>query len=186
MNKKLAPALRAALASLALAGAALTPTFADDGHNHGAEPAAAQGQASPRVEAHSDLFELVGVVDKGQMTVYLDRYATNEPITNAKIEFESGAIKGVAAAQPDGTYSIKFDALSKPGELAFSFTVAAGPDTDLLAGELHIEDPHAHEEAAGRPWARWAGIAAAAVAVLAAALYAGRKFARRRAQRTLA
>jgi hypothetical protein len=186
MNKKLAPVLRATLASLAFAGFATLPAFADDGHNHGAEPAAAEGRASPRVEAHSDLFELVGVVEKGQMTVYLDRYATNEPVTNAKIEFESGENKGVAAAQPDGTYVIKFDALSKPGELPFSFTVAAGSDTDLLAGELHIEDPHAHEEAPGRPWARWAGFAAAAFAALAAALYARRKFASRRASRTLA
>ena len=186
MNKKIFALLRAAFASTALACAATFPSFADDGHNHGAEPAAAAGQASPRVEAHSDLFELVGVVEKGQMTVYLDRYATNEPVTNAKIEFESGSQKGVAAPQPDGTYLIKFEALSKPGELPFSFTVAAGSDTDLLAGELHIEDPHAHEEVAAKPWLRWAGMAAAALAALAAALYARRKFANRRAQRTLA
>lgn len=186
MNNKLAPAVRATLASLALAFTATAPAFADDGHNHGAAPAGAEGQASPRVQAHSDLFELVGVVEKGQMTVYLDRYATNEPVTNAKIEFEAGAQKGVASPQPDGTYLIKFDALSKPGELPFSFTVGAGPDTDLLAGELHIEDPHGAEEAAGRPWARWAGIAAAALAALAIAFFARRKFVRRRAQRNLA
>lgn len=186
MNKQLFARPRAALVSAALACAATFPSLADEGHDHGAAPAAAEGQASPRVSAHSDLFELVGIVEKGQMTVYLDRYATNEPVTNAKIEFEAGANKGVASPQPDGTYLIKFDALSKPGELPFSFTVAAGSDTDLLAGELHVEDPHAHEEAAAKPWLRWAGLAAAALAALAAVLYAIRKFASRRAQRTLA
>lgn len=186
MTKKIFALFRATLVSTALACAATFPSLADEGHNHGAEPAAAEGQASPRVEAHSDLFELVGVVEKGQMTVYLDRYATNEPITNAKIEFESDSQKGVAAAQPDGTYLIKFDALSKPGEHAFSFTVAAGPDTDLLAGELRIQDTHAHEEVAAKPWLRWAGFAAAALAASAAAFYARRKFASRRAPRTLA
>ena len=186
MNKKIFDLLGVALASLALSCAATFPSLAGDDHNHGAQPAAGEGQASPRVEAHSDLFELVGVVEKGQMTVYLDRYATNEPIANAKIEFESGANKGVATAQPDGTYLIKFDALSKPGELPFTFTVAAGSDTDLLAGDLRIQDTHAHEEAAAKPWLRWAGMAAAALAALAAALYAARKFASRRAQRTLA
>ena len=186
MNKKLAPTLRATLACLTFVCAATAPAFAGEGHDHDATPAAAQGQATPRVSAHSDLFELVGVVEKGQMTVYLDRYSTNEPVTNAKIEFESGAQKGVATAQPDGTYLIKFDALSKPGELPFSFTVAAGTDTDLLAGELHIEDTHAHEAAVSRPWARWAGFGATALAALAAALYARRMFASRRAQRTLA
>ena len=180
MNKILSPALRAALAVVALAFAAALPAWGSEGHNHDAPPAGGQGQASPRIEAHSDLFELVGVVDKGQMTVYLDRYATNEPVTNAKIEFESGAQKGFATAQPDGTYLIKFDALSKPGGHPFSFTVAAGTDTDLLAGELHIEDPHAHEEVTGRPWARWAGLAAAGLAAFAAAVLTRRKFARRR------
>jgi cobalt-zinc-cadmium efflux system membrane fusion protein len=186
MTKKLFVLLRAALAAMALACAATFPSFADEGHDHGEGPAAAEGQASPRVSAHSDLFELVGIVENRQMTVYLDRYATNEPVTNAKIEFEAGADKGVATAQPDGTYVIKFDALSKPGELPFSFTVAAGSDTDLLAGELHIEDSHAHDEPAAKPWLRWAGFAAAGLASMAAAVFARRKFASRRAQRTLA
>lgn len=181
MNKKLSLAFRATLAALALSCAVIAPSLAGDGHNHDAAPAAAEGQASPRVEAHSDLFELVGIVDKGHMTIYLDRYATNEPVANAKIEYESGSNKGVAAPQPDGTYLVEFDALSKPGELPFSFTVVAGSDTDLLAGELHIEDPHDDEAEAARPWARWAAIAAAALALAAAALFARRKLARRRA-----
>lgn len=184
MNMKPVPAIRALLSALALACAASAPVLAEEGHNHDAAPAGGAGLASPRVEAHSDLFELVGVVEKGQMTVFLDRYATNEPVTNAKIDFESGAQKGVATAQPDGTYLIKFDALAKPGDLPFSFTVAAGTDTDLLAGELHIEDPHAYAETAGRPWLRWAGFGAVAVAALAIALYARRKVASRRALRT--
>lgn len=181
MNKKLLFALRSILTALALSCAAIAPALADEGHNHDAGPATAEGQASPRVQAHSDLFELVGVVEKGQMTVYLDHYATNEPVANAKIEFESGANKGVAAPQPDGTYVVKFDALLAPGEKPFSFTVSAGSDTDLLAGELHIEDPHADEAEAARPWARWAAYAAVALALVAAALYARRKFAPRRA-----
>ena len=76
-----------------------SPARAGPGHDHGDAPAAAAGSASPRVSAHSDVFKLVGVVDKGQMTIYLDRYATNEPVTDAKIEVETGSVKGVAAAQ---------------------------------------------------------------------------------------
>jgi hypothetical protein len=107
--------------------------LADDGHGHGDAAPAAASTASPRIAAHSELFELVGIVDKGQMKVYLDRYATNEPVTGARIEYESGNNKGTAQPQPDGTYLVKFDALGKPGDLPFSFTVSAGPDTDLLA-----------------------------------------------------
>lgn len=155
--------------------------FGGEGHDHGEAAPAAQGTASPRVEAHSELFELVGVVDKGQMTVYLDRYATNEPVRDAKIEFESGAQKGQAQAQADGTYLIKFDALAKPGNLPFAFTVTAGADSDLLAGDLQMQDVHDEHEETARPWLRWAAYAAAVVAALLAATYLLRRRASARA-----
>lgn len=154
----------------------ITPAMADDGHNHDHDKPAATGTASPRVEAHSDLFELVGVVDKGQMTVYLDRYATNEPVLGAKIEYESGATKGVASAQADGTYLIKFDALAKPGELPFAFTVTAGADTDLLAGDLDLHDPHAHANEGVRSWLQWLGYALAGALTLVIAVFLTRKY----------
>ena len=110
------------------------------------------------------------------MTVYLDRYATNEPVTGARIEYESGSNKGVAQPQADGTYLVKFEGLTKPGELPFSFTVAAGSDTDLLAGELHLEDAHEAHSEEGPSWARWAGGAAGLAAALALALVLRRKF----------
>ncbi|MBC5767464.1 hypothetical protein [Ramlibacter albus] len=157
-----------------VASIAVAPVFADDGHDHD-KPAAA-GAASPRVEAHSDLFELVGVVDKGQMTVYLDRYATNEPVLGAKVEYEAGTNKGVAAPQADGTYLIKFDALAKPGELPFSFTVSAGSDTDLLAGELDLKDPHDRAGEGTRSWLKWLGYALAAALTLALAVFLTRKY----------
>ena len=144
----------------------LTPAaWAGPGHDHGDEPAAATGGASPRVTSHSDLFELVGVVDKGEMTIFLDRYATNEPVKDAKIDIEIGNVKGVAAVQADGSYLFKNDVLTKPGELAVSFTVVAGKDADLLAGDLKIGslvDGHAHDEA-GKPWLRWAAYAGGAL-----------------------
>lgn len=160
--------------------------FADEGHDHGNEGAVEQGAANPRFEAHSEIFELVGIAESGRLTVYLDRYATNEPVVNAKVEFESGEVKGVAAPEADGTYAIKLDALSKPGHIPFSFTVTSGTDTDLLAGELEIADAHAHEEGEASPWQRWGGFAAAglaALAILTAAAIAIRKRAARRARK---
>jgi len=149
--------------------------LADDGHGHGDAAPAAASTASPRIAAHSELFELVGIVDKGQMKVYLDRYATNEPVTGARIEYESGNNKGTAQPQPDGTYLVKFDALGKPGDLPFSFTVSAGPDTDLLAGDLDIEDAHDSHAEEKRPWAPWLVGAAAVLAALGIATFAWRK-----------
>ena len=162
----------AASVLLSIAAAA---AVAGEGHDHGDDAPAPVGTASPRMSAHSDLFELVGVVDRGQMTIYLDRYTTNEPVTGARIEYESGSNKGVAQPQADGTYLVKFDALAKPGEIPFSFTVTAGPDSDLLAGDLHLEDAHEAPAKAGRSWAPWLGGVAAVVVALAAAMVLRRR-----------
>jgi membrane fusion protein, heavy metal efflux system len=148
------------------------PAWAGPGHDHGDAPAVAAGSASPRVTSHSDLFEIVGVVSKGEMTLYLDRYASNEPVKDAKIDIEIGNIKGVAAAQADGSYLFKNEILAKPGELAISFTVQAGKDTDLLAGDLKIGSPaddHAHDETS-KPWLRWAAYAGGVLLLIGVAV----------------
>ncbi|MET0310486.1 MAG: hypothetical protein ABW051_00400 [Burkholderiaceae bacterium] len=151
----------------------LTAAHAHDGHDDGVAPAAA-GAASPRVTAHSDLFELTGIAQNGQLTVYLDSYATNEPIANARIEFESGETRGTAAPQPDGTYLIKFDALARHEVVPFAFTVTAGQETDLLAGELDLSEAHAHEETAGRDWMKLAAYGAAGLLLCALAFFFAR------------
>ena len=165
--------VQAAIIVIATLMLLLTPAvWASPGHDHGDAPAASVGTASPRVTSHSDLFELVGVVEKGEMTIFLDRYATNEPVKDAKIDVEIGNIKGVAAVQPDGSYLFKNDVLAKPGELAVSFTVIAGKDADLLAGDLKIGSPvddHAHD-AADKPWMRWAAYAGGALLLIVIAV----------------
>ena len=106
--------IRAQLAILIAALAVVLTTFfgyawAGEGHDHGDAPAAATGIAAPRLTSHSDLFELVGMVEGNEMKIYLDRFATNEPVTDAKIEVEIGNIKGIAAAQADGSYIFNND-----------------------------------------------------------------------------
>jgi cobalt-zinc-cadmium efflux system membrane fusion protein len=163
-------------------------TLAGPGHDHGDEAPAASGTASPRVTSHSDLFELVGIVDSGVMTVYLDRYASNEPVVGAKVEVEAGAAKGMALPQPDGTYRFEHAIFKTPGTVPVSFTVNDGKDTDLLAGDLKLQDEHAghdHDEA-GRPWLRWAGYAAGALVLLALAGWAAKRWGRRSAMPMLA
>jgi len=147
------------------------------GGDHGAEAPTASAVTSPRISSHSDLFELVGVVENSEMKIYLDRYASNEPVTDAKIEVEAGAAKGAAIPQADGSYSFKHEVLGQPGTLAMSFVVAAGKDTDLLAGDLVIADPHAEDDHAGanRPWLRWAAYAGAALLLVATAIAALRR-----------
>ena len=164
---------RTFFAGVVLAATALTG-MASEGHDHGEAAVTTAATSTPRFSAHSDLFELVGIVSAGQMVVYLDRYASNEPVTGAKLDFEAGTAKGTAAPQPDGTYLVKLDTLGKPGNTPFSFTVTAGTDTDLLAGDLSISDEHAHVDA-GRPWLRWLGYGLVVTALLVGAAFVFRR-----------
>lgn len=176
-NKPLALVQKALIAIIFIAFNFFAPAWAAG--DHGAEaPAAASAVTSPRISSHSELFELVGVVDNGEMKIYLDRYASNEPVTDAKIEVEAGAAKGMATPEADGSYSFKHELLARPGTLSVSFVIAAGTDTDLLAGDLVIADPHAeddHGHSARPSWLRWAAYAGAALLLAALAAVAWRK-----------
>jgi len=177
-NKPLAHIQKSLVAIVFIASSLFATAWAAG--DHGAEgPAAAGAVTSPRISSHSDLFELVGVVENSEMKIYLDRYASNEPVIDAKIEVEAGTAKGSATPQPDGSYSFKHELLGEPGTLAVNLVVAAGKDTDLLAGDLVITDPHAEDDhaSAKRPWLRWAAYAGAVLllAALAAAAWRNRR-----------
>ena len=185
-NRPIAQSIRVQIAVLIVALAVVLNTFfsfawAGEGHDHGEAPTAATGTAAPRLTSHSDLFELVGMVEGNEMKIYLDRFTTNEPVTDAKIEVEIGNIKGIAAEQADGSYIFKNDVFTNPGDLSVSFTVIAGKDADLLAGDLKIDGPiddYAHDEN-GKPWLRWAAYASGALLLAAIVFVAIRR--RRRA-----
>jgi len=182
------------ITALGLAAAALLPGPAHAGpghdHDHGDSAPAATGPALPRFAAVSELFELVGVLDGRQLTLYLDRTADNAPVTGAQIELEIAGAKFQAAVNGD-VYGLELAAVPAPGVLPVTATVTAGQDIDLLAGELEVlETAHLGETAHAHGWqeqAGWAAGALAALAALAALLLAGRRVvAARRARRGVA
>jgi membrane fusion protein, heavy metal efflux system len=176
--------LKPARVALLAAGLAFgVAVLAGPGHDHGDEAPAAAGTASPRISLHSDLFELVGIVSHDTMTIYLDRYASNEPVRGAKLEVEAGEVKAVAVEQADGSYLFKHAVLDKEGSLSVSFTVTAGTDADLLAGDLEIGHHHDAPAATAATPSRWriAAYAAAALALLAAITFTVQRLRRRSA-----
>ncbi len=181
-NRPPAPVHKSLTAIVFIAFHFFAPAWAAGDHSHD-KPAATSSAASPRVSSHSDLYELVGIVENSEMKIYLDRYASNEPVTDAKIEVEAGAAKGSALAQADGSYSFRHELLGQPGTLSVSFVVAAGKDSDLLGADLVITDPHAADGHldANRSWLRWAAYAGAVLLVAAAAIAS---FRRRRVKNT--
>jgi len=144
------------------------PSWAGPGDDHGDAAPTATGAASPRISSSSDLFELVGVVGGSEMVIYLDRFATNTPVTDAKIEVEIGTAKGMAEPQPDGSYHFDHPALTQPGSQPMSFTVTAGAETDLLAGDLVVGTAAHDDKPTARPWWHWAALAGVVALVLGA------------------
>jgi len=123
-------ALRAHAVTAALF-AAIAPASAHEGHNHEEPPPVSAG-ALPRGETDSSAFELVAIARGESLDIYLDRFATNEPVTGATIEVESPGGPVKAAEGPDGTYRVAAPWLAKNGRADLIFTVTAGDATDIL------------------------------------------------------
>lgn len=118
-------------------------TLAHGGEDHGAKAPVITASAVPRLEAHTELFELVARLEGGELSLMIDRYASNEPLLNASVELESGGLKAKASFHADiGDYAVNDPAflklLAAPGEHPLVITVQAGSEADLLDGVLHV------------------------------------------------
>ncbi|WP_292044408.1 hypothetical protein [Massilia sp. UBA6681] len=160
---------------------AMSPALAGPGaHGPNGEhldaPTAAAGAVLPRVETFTEAFELVGQLTKGELSIMIDRFDTNEPVLNGVLEVQYKNLKAKASFHADmGDYAVDDPALlaaiSKPGAHPLLFTLVAGEESDLLEGTLQVtqaldELDHDHEHWA---WSPWLLAAVAAVVLLATA-----------------
>lgn len=167
------PLLRVLSAAVLAATLGLTAFTAGahgpEGDHAHAPTGPATSAAQPRVEAHSDLFELVATLHDGELSLLIDRYATNEPVLRARVELESGGLKAQATFHEDhGDYAVTDAAMLKrlgtPGEHALVITVIHGNDSDLLDATLRTATADGGHEV-GSP-RRWPWVAAAIAALL--------------------
>ncbi len=140
MSIRLAAAFGAVVQLAAvLSGSAL----AHEGHDHGAAQPPVSKTIAPRGEALSDAFELVAIPRAGTLTLFLDRFRTNEPVTGATVEVETTEGPKTATATSDGGYALPAPWLSKPGRHEFAVTVTAGSDVDVLPVSVTVPNPKA-------------------------------------------
>jgi hypothetical protein len=112
-----------------------------NGEHLDAPASQATPSALPRLEAKTEAYELVATLQASELSVLIDRYATNEPVLGAALELEVGGVKARAAFRAEqGDYAFgdaKLLALLRtPGEHALVFTLVAGAENDLLDGTL--------------------------------------------------
>ena len=146
--------LFAAAALLALSNSII---FAHEEHDHGAVPAAISIPAMPRAEAGSDTFELVAVASGGDLTIYLDRFGSNEPVSDAVIAVETPQGNVDAKISTDGTYKLSAPWAEKPGRYDLIFTVTKGDDADVLTLTLDVPSVGASATAPGLSASAMAG-----------------------------
>lgn len=159
----------AALVLAVLSLASLSTAWAGDDHDEA--PVAATGPALPRFTAVSELFELVGVVNGKQITLYLDHFADGSPVKDAKLALELGGIKVPVESHAEGEFEATLAQPLASGEFPVTATVYSGEKTDLLAGDLDIHAEAESNKVAGahgrQEVALWAALAIAVLAGLA-------------------
>ena len=156
---------------------------AGEGHSHGDEIPNASSPGAPRFAATSELFELVGVVNGTQLTLYLDHSADNSPVKGAKLELELGGSKIEVKPRADGEFDASLAQPLKPGVTPVTATVTAGAETDLLAGEVNIAEAPQAAAAPAQGWRRYAAWSAAGLGLLAALAWLAQRMRRQRAAR---
>lgn len=131
--------------------------------------------ALPRLEAKSEVFELVAELRTGELVIMVDRFESNEPVLGAKLEVESGSLKAIAAYRAEqGDYAVTdaamLRALAETGEHGLVFTLVAGQDNDLLDGTMLTTDggpdEHAHGHDHDMERAAWIGAGFAALGLI--------------------
>lgn len=149
---------RTAAAVAAALSISLAPARAHEGHDHGgaganAAPAPA-ASASARAEAVGTAVELVAVADGTSLLLYLDAFATNEPLGGAEITVETPA--GPVRASEDGDrYRLDAPFLTEPGRHELIATIAVGTDIEILPLTLVTVASAASARAAGTTTSGW-------------------------------
>lgn len=134
-----------------------------DGHTHDTPaPLPVNQSITPRATAVTEDFEVVVVLEDKSLVVYVDRFASNEPVAQAIVELEGVGLKGVAGERTPGTYVLNLATPLAPAKHALTISVETTDTADLLSMTLDTYLPatdvaHTH---AWREWVVW-GIAGA-------------------------
>ena len=150
-------------AAILLIAPAIVSANGDDDHDHGATAnASAPVGAKPRIEARTATVELVAAVDGDDLTIWIDGWADNAPITNANVNVTIDG-QSQPAKSAGGVYTLSDPKLESAGAHQLAFLITRAGAIESLSAELVV--PQAKATAAAGGWTYW--FVAAGIAVLA-------------------
>lgn len=123
------------------------PVHAHEGHDH-AEPPRTLAPVAPRGEASAGDFEMLVVLRDGEFVIYLDRFTTNEPVTNAELEALTPNGSEKAVSKDDGTYRLPAKWATGRDHYDLIFTVTLGEASEVLP--VTVVATAAHADPSGR------------------------------------
>lgn len=165
---------KALLLLAAIALSAWAGGDSSDGHTHAAPEPLPTVSLSPRAAAATEEFEVVAVLQDKHLAVYVDRYASNEPVAGAKVEIEGGGLQGIAVESAPGTYLLNLAAVMPPAKHGLTISIETADDADLLSATLDtsLAAPGAAHVHGWSEWIVW--IVAALLLLASGALLAVR------------
>lgn len=115
-------------------------THAHEGHQHEKEtPSENSLVKAPTLIAVSENYELVALVQAGQITVYLDQFQSNIPVVDANLTLDISGTIVKPTRTIGGTYVGEFPkTLQLTSNLPVTVTILAAAGSDLLSGELVV------------------------------------------------
>ncbi|MBA4045027.1 efflux RND transporter periplasmic adaptor subunit [Erythrobacter donghaensis] len=156
---------RSFMATIAAAILLSTPSASyahgDEDHDAAAVASAPTG-AKPRIEARTATIELVAAVNADDMTIWIDGWADNAPITNANVNVTIDG-KSQPAKLAGGVYTVSDAKLETAGAHQVAFLITRAGAVESLSAELNVPDVDAATASGG--WTYW--LAVAGIAVLA-------------------
>ena len=126
--------------------------YAHEGYEHTPATSGAGAPSAPRLTVESEAYELVAVLKNDQLTIYLDRFEDNAPVTDAKITVMIDGEPVMAESSPDGTYVLTSNLFSGRDSVELVFDIRAPGVDDLLIGRLWLPAPVSSK---GNPVSWW-------------------------------
>ena len=133
-------------------------TWAHEGEDHSedARAGAASSSAAPatsgRFSAQAGGLELVAAAEGHDLTVWIDQWADNAPVTNARVSVTVDG-RSIEARPINGTYILDAPTLDAPGPHRVSFAVTRGSTVQTMAGTLTVAAAPGDAETGGAiPW----------------------------------